>query len=568
MSYTKNGEALGGGGGMANPMTASGNMIIGGVAGAPAQLATGSGGNVLRTIDGVPAWHALSSGGLLATREAAVEAREGQTFWATDAVVGEELSTCTHQGGTTYTWETLAYGVGNANAEKMIGATAGVTGSLDLHSPPVDSYIESATMSGIGPGGALGTLTYAGSPAFTLTSDQNINISGLIPFGASILFYFSSVGTSSSGVYTVTDVGANGGGGHPPVFTRRSDFDASADFADGAAVLTTGAGGGSVALYAFSTGGGFVLDSDPIRVARVGIGAVTATGADAAAARTSIAVYSSSETDAAITTTVGGLLYKGTCRAVSTSPIASLAGYPTIDGVTVSSGDTNKRVLLSAQSDAKQNGPWITSSTAWSRPTVNELQACAAFPIEGGTANHDTVWYLTTNDPITPGGTDVSIEKLTLNIPATQITDSTTAGRALLTAANAAAQLAALGLGGTSTLSSFIVPLAGYSTSTGPATAAAWVTFNPALYAISGKTTVITLETTGSVSTGGSTGTATLKTLPDNTTVATISIAATTPTVQTIGVTLPLVTTVYELNLSLSGSGYVASGAILRLTWI
>lgn len=446
-------------------------------------------------------------------------------------------------------------------------------------------------------------------------------------------------------------------------------------------------------------------------VSALGLGAVTATGATEALARDEISVYSKTETDAAITMTVGGLLYKQPCRAVATTPVASLSGLPTIDGVTILPLDTNKRVLLTAQSDAKKNGPWVTATGAWLRPDPNELQACAAFPVEDGTVYHDTVWYLTTNDPIVPGVTDIALSQLNLNIPASQISDSTAAGRALLTAptvadqrtdlglggaavlnvgtgagdvaagnapaaaaaavtttsigavptsrtvnskalssnitlsaadvgadpagsaaavtttsigavptsrtvagnaltadistatlktslgigavlatgADQAAARSAIGLGDAATLSvgttsntvaagtapvaavsarSFIVPLTGYATSTGPVTAVAWITFNPSLYAIDGKTTVLTLETTGSVSAAGLTGTVTLQNLTDSASAATLSVVATTPTAQSASVSLPVSTKIYELRLSVSGTGYVAAGAIIRITWI
>ena len=132
---------------------------------------------------------------------------------------------------------------------------------------------------------------------------------------------------------------------------------------------------------------------------------------------------------------------------------------------------------------------------------------------------------------------------------------------ALLAAADAAAALGVL------PLPPFMLPLTGYATSTGPLTAVAWVTFDPALYAITGKTTVITLETTGLVSAGGLTGTVTLRNLTASSLAATIPITATTPTTQTASVPLPTVATVYELRLSLTGTGYVACGAILRITW-
>lgn len=51
-----------GGGGMSNPMTTAGDLIVGGVAGAPARLGIGSNGQVLTLVSGAPAWAAGASG--------------------------------------------------------------------------------------------------------------------------------------------------------------------------------------------------------------------------------------------------------------------------------------------------------------------------------------------------------------------------------------------------------------------------------------------------------------------------------------------------------------------------
>lgn len=148
--------------------------------------------------------------------------------------------------------------------------------------------------------------------------------------------------------------------------------------------------------------------------------------------------------------TVGGLLYKHSCRAVATSNVSSLSGTTTIDDVSLVAGN---RVLLTAQSDATKNGPWNVASGAWTRADSTDLQASAAFPITEGTAYHDTVWYITTNDPITQGSTSISISQASLTVTSSGITDATTAGKALLTAADAAAQRTSLGLGGAAVLS-------------------------------------------------------------------------------------------------------------------
>lgn len=58
-------SAPGGGGGFANPMTTLGDLITGGVAGAPGRLGIGSSAQVLTVVGGVPTW-ASASGGVTA----------------------------------------------------------------------------------------------------------------------------------------------------------------------------------------------------------------------------------------------------------------------------------------------------------------------------------------------------------------------------------------------------------------------------------------------------------------------------------------------------------------------
>jgi len=54
--------AEGDGGGMTNPMTTAGDIIIGGTSGAPERLGVGSNGQVLTVASGAPAWAAASTG--------------------------------------------------------------------------------------------------------------------------------------------------------------------------------------------------------------------------------------------------------------------------------------------------------------------------------------------------------------------------------------------------------------------------------------------------------------------------------------------------------------------------
>jgi hypothetical protein len=56
-------EFSAGGGGMTNPMTTAGDIIIGGAAGVATRLGVGTDGHVLKLVAGVPAWAAESGGG-------------------------------------------------------------------------------------------------------------------------------------------------------------------------------------------------------------------------------------------------------------------------------------------------------------------------------------------------------------------------------------------------------------------------------------------------------------------------------------------------------------------------
>ena len=112
-------------GGFPNPMSAEGDVIIGGVAGAPIRLPVGATGYFLRSAAGRPAWREYSAAGLLSARPAAAAVREGMVYWATDAAAGSEGSQCVHQGGTTYAWVTLPYGTPSAIVQDGLDAIVG-----------------------------------------------------------------------------------------------------------------------------------------------------------------------------------------------------------------------------------------------------------------------------------------------------------------------------------------------------------------------------------------------------------------------------------------------------------
>lgn len=105
-----------------------------------------------------------------------------------------------------------------------------------------------------------------------------------------------------------------------------------------------------------------------------------------------------------------GLDVKQSVRAATTAPIniaTDLENGDTIDGVTLATGN---RVLVKDQSTASENGIYVVvasgaASRASDADSNDEVTAGMFTFVEEGTANADTGWVLTTNQPITLGST-------------------------------------------------------------------------------------------------------------------------------------------------------------------
>ncbi|NBU33475.1 hypothetical protein EBZ38_11465 [bacterium] len=95
-----------------------------------------------------------------------------------------------------------------------------------------------------------------------------------------------------------------------------------------------------------------------------------------------------------------GLDVKQSVRVATTGNI-TLSGVQTIDGVSVVAGD---RVLVKDQNSYAQNGIYDVAVGNWSRSSdsdsANEVTAGMFTFVEEGSANADSGWVLTTNNPI------------------------------------------------------------------------------------------------------------------------------------------------------------------------
>ena len=111
--------------------------------------------------------------------------------------------------------------------------------------------------------------------------------------------------------------------------------------------------------------------------------------------------------------------YKQAVRVITTTNVNLAGGAPNeVDGVSLSLGD---RILVAGQSTGSQNGIYqVTtvgagSSGTWARTATadetGEINAGMVVMVTEGTANADTQWKLTTDNPITVGTTALTFEQ-------------------------------------------------------------------------------------------------------------------------------------------------------------
>lgn len=111
------------------------------------------------------------------------------------------------------------------------------------------------------------------------------------------------------------------------------------------------------------------------------------------------------------------------------------------------------------------------------------------------------------------------------------------------------------------------------SSSSGTPSTAGFGQFLPADYAVTGRTTTLTLECVGQVSGAGLTGTLELIDCDDESVVASITWTETVPTLATDTIALPVVGKIYRARVSCTGvtdpvTEYaLLGGANIRITW-
>ncbi|MGW8461183.1 phage tail-collar fiber domain-containing protein [Pseudomonas sp. CLCA07] len=102
--------------------------------------------------------------------------------------------------------------------------------------------------------------------------------------------------------------------------------------------------------------------------------------------------------------------HKQSARVAATVPI-TLSNAQTIDDVAVVVGD---RVLVTAQSQAQDNGLYVVSAEGWTRAADadNSLEVTPGLfiHVEQGTTNGDSLWQLVTDAPITLDTTGLQFE--------------------------------------------------------------------------------------------------------------------------------------------------------------
>lgn len=173
--------------------------------------------------------------------------------------------------------------------------------------------------------------------------------------------------------------------------------------------LGTPTAAGQAATYDWTLGRS--LSAFAVPTANLPMAGFTLTGLAAPTATGQAATWD--YVNSAVQSAASGISSKDPVNAVATTNIATLSGTTTIDGVALAAGN---RVLLTAQTTASQNGPWIIAAGSWTRPATEggataELDFGAMWLSLAGTAGAGTQWRLSapTSGTVTVGTTAITI---------------------------------------------------------------------------------------------------------------------------------------------------------------
>jgi hypothetical protein len=118
---------------------------------------------------------------------------------------------------------------------------------------------------------------------------------------------------------------------------------------------------------------------------------------------------------------ISNIDYKQAVRVVTTTNITLSGGAPiSVDGVALS---VNSRILVNGQSTATQNGLYLVqtlgtgSNGTWVRTndtnSAGEMQSGMVVTVTEGNTYRDTLWTLTTDDPIVLGASNITFQQST-----------------------------------------------------------------------------------------------------------------------------------------------------------
>jgi len=151
---------------------------------------------------------------------------------------------------------------------------------------------------------------------------------------------------------------------------------------------------------------GYTLDSFAAPVANVAMNGYTLTGLNTSPnAPGQAAEYS--WVMGQIQSSAAGIDSKPSVVAVSVTNISTIAGLLVVDGYQTVAGD---RILLTAQTNAALNGPYIVSSGAWTRAS-DTITPQAFWFVEQGTSYAGSQWKVSTSGTITVGTTSITINQ-------------------------------------------------------------------------------------------------------------------------------------------------------------